>query len=218
MKEFTPQEDIPANGAELIFQLLYDPTTSSDPIPPSMRPVSPSPPLVAPTESATLSRHSATSSAWEQVSPAMSSGEDLSPPASGSGLSGEEMMSVPRSRHQAPPVFPLSERRPGHSHAVSTQATRPAQPPSLTLALFTAPRHITVARVFAVLGINLVLPFINGVMLGFGEIFAREVVLVGRGLYRDSGWRGLLGLQPAQESGYRRGVAGVGLSGSGGFP
>lgn len=30
---------------------------------------------------------------------------------------------------------------------------------------------------FASLAINLLLPFVNGVMLGFGEIFAKEVVI-----------------------------------------
>jgi hypothetical protein len=73
--------------------------------------------------------------------------------------------------------------------------------------------------VIAVLGINLVLPFINGVMLGFGEIFAREVVRVGKLVYR--GERGLFGWRRrggSDDFAGGRGVTSVGLSGSGGFP
>ena len=84
------------------------------------------------------------------------------------------------------------------------------------------PSHLTFSRVVAVLGINLVLPFINGVMLGFGEIFAREVVKVGRIWYREGGSSVgmLLGKKEEGRSSFggARGVAAVGLSGSGGFP
>lgn len=73
----------------------------------------------------------------------------------------------------------------------------PKQPPSLALSLFTMPSHRSLLRITAVLGINLVLPFINGVMLGFGEIFARETVQWTRrwwrgevGLGRSTGWVG----------------------------
>lgn len=73
------------------------------------------------------------------------------------------------------------------------------------------------------LGINLVLPFINGVMLGFGEIFAREAFKVGRMVFRGErslfGWnRGGSDLERGERGAGGRGVAGVGLSGSGGFP
>jgi hypothetical protein len=34
-----------------------------------------------------------------------------------------------------------------------------------------------VRALFSSLAINLLLPFVNGVMLGFGEIFAKDVVL-----------------------------------------
>lgn len=84
---------------------------------------------------------------------------------------------------------------------------------------------MSVTRLVAVLGINLVLPFINGVMLGFGEIFAREVVKVGVLVFRGErslfGWargRGWGGAEAGEARGGGRGVAGVGLSGSGGFP
>jgi hypothetical protein len=87
----------------------------------------------------------------------------------------------------------------------SSQNTPPAQPPSLTLSLFTDYSRLSVARVVAVVGINLVLPFINGIMLGFGEIFAREAVQVGRTWWRQGNLFGLTG---------SRGVGNVGLSGS----
>jgi len=92
-----------------------------------------------------------------------------------------------------------------------------------------------------VVGINVILPFINGIMLGFGEIFAREAVQVGRTWWRESGswfgasrrtnggWRdavrggGVDGTGEGRDRGVEsyggaRGVSGVGLSGSGGFP
>jgi len=49
---------------------------------------------------------------------------------------------------------------------------------SATLVMFDpkVPRRTRVIALFASIGINFVLPFINGVMLGFGEIFARGLV------------------------------------------
>jgi len=197
-----------------------------------------------PSESETLSRQSATSQAWVKVSGSPSSAEDLSPPGSGSGFSGEEMMSASRSGSQvgiakAGPVsrepksgpsrgnqrsnvpVPRPEQRDSGSHQ-----TPPAQPPSLTLSLFTMPSHLSFFRVVAVMGINLVLPFVNGVMLGFGEIFAREVVKVGKIWWKEGG--SLLRSTERRSSSEAhdmdrsfaggRGIAGVGLSGSGGFP
>ncbi|ORY26721.1 hypothetical protein BCR39DRAFT_252725 [Naematelia encephala] len=205
----------------------YDPTTSTEPLPPSMQESTPASPLPVPTESATLSRHSATTSAWANVSGSggpFSSGED-SPRESGSGMSSGEMIDIP----------PASTSQAGQAttdatpHGISSGPDNssagpsggqnndgpPTQPPSLTLSVFTMPSHLTFSRVVAVLGINLVLPFINGVMLGFGEIFAREVVRVGQIWYRDSGifgWR----RSPRGSTG-GRGTTGVGLSGNGGF-
>lgn len=90
----------------------------------------------------------------------------------------------------------------------------PSQPPSLTLSLFTS--RLTPARIAAVVGINVVLPFINGVMLGFGEIFARECIRFVRGVWRGEraalGWRGVAGV------GLREGARAVDVSGSASFP
>jgi hypothetical protein len=181
-------------------QTAYDPTTSTEPLPPSMSD-SPSPTIAPPTESATLSRHSATSGAWEEISGPSSS------PSHGSAESNDDIVKVPHPRDRQP-------------QPTQNQQTPPAAPPSLTLSLFTMPGHLSVGRVTAVLGINLVLPFINGVMLGLGEIFAREAVKVGRLWYREGG--GLFGLFSGRRSsggnGGSRGVSSVGLSGSGGFP
>ncbi|KAF8575234.1 hypothetical protein K439DRAFT_1665143, partial [Ramaria rubella] len=55
---------------------------------------------------------------------------------------------------------------------------RPPAPPSVTLAIFDSslsPRARALALVSS-LAINLLLPFVNGVMLGFGEIFAKNIV------------------------------------------
>ncbi|KAK4683839.1 hypothetical protein P7C73_g6380, partial [Tremellales sp. Uapishka_1] len=206
----------------------YDPTTSSDPLPPIYQ--DSSPPI-------TQSRHSAVSQTWEEVSATPSSAEDLSPPASGSGLSGEEMMDVPRSsnpigRGLTDPtpkdISPLGLSAPDNGQSQGRgqgQNQPPSQPPSLTLSVFTMPSHLSVSRVVAVLGINLLLPFINGVMLGFGEIFARETVKFGKVWWREG--KSLFGgrtqrnwgeSENSQAYGAGRGVASVGLSGSGGFP
>jgi hypothetical protein len=76
--------------------------------------------------------------------------------------------------------------------------------------MFTSPNNLSVSKVLAIVGINLVLPFVNGVMLGFGEIFAREAVRTGK-----FWWRNGISLFGRGNSG--RGTSGVGLSGSGGF-
>lgn len=171
----------------------YDPTTSTDPIPPIFQDPKPVAPAPAPTESATLSRHSATSQAWEEISGQSSgSGEQVSPPRSSGS---DDIVQVPSNPEKAP------------------EAPRPpTQPPSLTLTLFTNASSLSIPRIFAVIGINLVLPFINGVMLGFGEIFAREVVKVGKAVWR--GERSLFNWNRGSGLG-GRGTTGVGLSGAG---
>ncbi|KAG8765155.1 hypothetical protein FRC12_007658 [Ceratobasidium sp. 428] len=54
----------------------------------------------------------------------------------------------------------------------------PVAPPSLTLTIFdsNAPTRTRIVALVSSLAINMFLPFVNGVMLGFGEIFARNVV------------------------------------------
>ncbi|KIR62478.1 hypothetical protein I314_03421 [Cryptococcus bacillisporus CA1873] len=174
-------------------QPIYDPTTSTDPIPPIFQDPKPVTPAPAPTESATLSRHSATSQAWEEISGRSSgSGEQVSPPRSSGS---DDIVQVPSNPEKAPET-PLP----------------PTQPPSLTLTLFTNPSSLSIPRIFAVIGINLVLPFINGVMLGFGEIFAREVVRVGKAVWR--GERSLFNWGRGSGLG-GRGTTGVGLRGTG---
>lgn len=170
---------------------MYDPTTSTEPLPPSMQDSSsPSPTL--PTDSVMQSRHSTTSQAWEEINRSSSSG------------SGEDLVEVSK------PSSPQQSGSAAHQQP-------PSHPPSLTLSVFSSPSTLSVSRVVAVLGINLVLPFINGVMLGFGEIFARQVVSAGRAWY----WEGsnfihkLVGRDTRDRS---SGVSGVGLSGSRGFP
>ena len=146
----------------------------------------------APTESITQSRHSTTSQAWENISGPSSSSPDGS--------------------QESDDLVKVSRPRPSKAQAAA-EAFSPVVPPSLTLSLFTMPGHLSAGRVAAVLGINLVLPFINGVMLGFGEIFAREVLRAGRVWYHGGGSfvAHLFG------RGNGRGVGGVGLNGSGGF-
>ncbi|KAF8899956.1 hypothetical protein CPB84DRAFT_1779830 [Gymnopilus junonius] len=68
---------------------------------------------------------------------------------------------------------------------------RSQQPPnSVTLAIFdsTLSTRTRVTAFLSSLAVNLFLPFVNGVMLGFGEIFAKEVVM---------GWLGWKNSGPA---------------------
>ncbi|OWZ76567.1 hypothetical protein C365_04718 [Cryptococcus neoformans Bt85] len=188
-------EDVLAGraGEKEVKAPAYHPTTSTDPIPPIFQDPKPVAPAPAPTESATLSRHSATSQAWEEISGQSSgSGEQVSPPRSSDS---DDIVQVPSNPEKAPET-PLP----------------PTQPPSLTLTLFTNASALSIPRIFAVIGINLVLPFINGVMLGFGEIFAREVVKVGKAVWR--GERSLFNWNRSSGLG-GRGTTGVGLSGAG---
>ncbi|ORX40668.1 hypothetical protein BD324DRAFT_611731 [Kockovaella imperatae] len=192
-----------------VKQTAYDPTTSTEPLPPSMKqsmtssssPYDPSSPSsFHKIESGTLSRHSATSQAWEEISGHSSSPDQASP----HGQSEDDDM--------------VRISRPGSQRPGGPPSGPPAQPPSLTLSLFTGPSgSMSFPRILAVLGINLVLPFINGVMLGFGEIFAREFVKVGRIWWRTGGnfWAMMMGQEEPRGFGGARGVSGVGLRGNG---
>ncbi|WWC91619.1 uncharacterized protein L201_006565 [Kwoniella dendrophila CBS 6074] len=168
--------------------LSYDPTTSTDPIPPVFQdPVSVS---------------QTTSGAWEELSRGGSqpsgssgsgsgSGEEVSRPQSNSEESENDLVNIPSS-----------------SSNKDKPSQPPSQPPSLTLSLFN-PSQLTVKRVLAVIGINLFLPFVNGVFLGFGEIFAREVVRVGKLVLKGERTWYSFGRGAAS----RAGTGGVGLSG-----
>ena len=79
-----------------------------------------------------------------------------------------------------------------------------ADPPSLTLALVSAWRNTTwlqrAPALLAAVAINFGLPFINGVMLGLGELFAREFIGVRWGWatpFADTLNRGGVGLRAA---------------------
>ncbi|KAF9476701.1 hypothetical protein BDN70DRAFT_156305 [Pholiota conissans] len=60
-----------------------------------------------------------------------------------------------------------------------TQPAPQPAPVSLTLAIFDSSlsTRTRVTAFFSALAVNLFLPFVNGVMLGFGEIFAKNVVM-----------------------------------------
>ncbi|QRW04296.1 hypothetical protein RhiLY_03295 [Ceratobasidium sp. AG-Ba] len=70
------------------------------------------------------------------------------------------------------------EKEHHHHRHHHKHASAPATPPSLTLTVFdsNASTRTRVVALVSSLAINMLLPFINGVMLGFGEIFARNVV------------------------------------------
>ncbi|WOO79236.1 uncharacterized protein LOC62_02G002764 [Vanrija pseudolonga] len=145
------------------------------------------------------------SQTWEEISAPHSSVEDISASSPDRNVSDE--------KHSTATGLPVQT-----SHAVGAGAADnggPTQPPSLTLSIFTNHGALTARRVLAALGINLVLPFINGIMLGLGEITAREAVRVGRLWWR--GERAIAGIWHRKPSSGAGSVSGVGLSGSGGF-
>ena len=77
---------------------------------------------------------------------------------------------------------PERTETPSPSHRHTSPATGPTGPTgclSATVAIFdsTLSTRTRVKALFSSLAINLLLPFVNGVMLGFGEIFAKNVVL-----------------------------------------
>ena len=78
------------------------------------------------------------------------------------------------------PSLPHSPEHSLHApQATTTPAARPATTASVTLAVFdpTLPTRARIWALFSSLSINMFLPFVNGVMLGFGEIFAKTVIV-----------------------------------------
>ena len=66
-----------------------------------------------------------------------------------------------------------------HGHAHAHAGTGAAPPRTATLAVFDSslsPKTRALALLASV-AINVLLPFVNGVMLGFGEIFAKKVII-----------------------------------------
>ena len=65
---------------------------------------------------------------------------------------------------------------PSQNHPAPSQL---ALPPTATLAIFdsTLSTRTRVKALFSSVAINMLLPFVNGVMLGFGEIFAKNVIM-----------------------------------------
>ncbi|GAA5820790.1 hypothetical protein JCM3770_000994 [Rhodotorula araucariae] len=121
---------------------------------------------------------------------------------------------APAQRSASPSRSPSRSRSP--SPLPSDSPSRPAHAadsaPSLTLALasawHTAPWSRKLWAVLASLAINVGLPFVNGVMLGFGELFARNVVGV------RLGWP-LASASASASSPGRANTAGVGLRAAG---
>ena len=75
---------------------------------------------------------------------------------------------------------PSRPHSPEHTHAPrTTAAPLPLAAASASLAVFddTLPNRTRVWALITSLSVNMILPFVNGVMLGFGEIFAKTVVV-----------------------------------------
>jgi len=138
-------------------------------------------PLPSRIESSTISEEdgSRISRHWEDVHSLASSFPSL--PENVSFSSSPEMVPPPTMHEADDRISSDGKRHPTQDAGLPTArqpGTRASQPPSLTASIFgrgLTPR----ARVLAIissLAINMLLPFVNGVMLGFGEIFARNVI------------------------------------------
>ncbi|KAH8994968.1 hypothetical protein EDB92DRAFT_1814910 [Lactarius akahatsu] len=77
------------------------------------------------------------------------------------------------------PSRPHSPEHTTHVSRVAAPAPAPPAAASATLAVFddTLPTRKRVLALITSLSVNMLLPFVNGVMLGFGEIFAKTVVV-----------------------------------------
>lgn len=139
-----------------------------------------------------------------------STGENDSPPSSSTvepTTSQTTASPAPLARRRSSSPPPPPERRPSESHAADSA-------PSLTLAIssawHTAPWSRKVWAIIASVAINVGLPFVNGVMLGFGELFARNVLGVRFGwpLHNNTSTTG---------SSSRANTGGVGLRSAGAY-
>lgn len=167
-----------------------------------------------------LASGSQPASAPTTSAPPSTSWEEVSAP-SGPQSSDTSSDNLP-SKRQTEKAFEDTTGMPVVSSANPSSASPSVPQPSLTLSIFTRPGSLTLSRVVAALGINLVLPFINGVFLGLGEIFAREAVRVGRIWWKQERTRDTrttrdTGKGWSASDGRGRGIPGVGLSGAGGF-
>lgn len=124
---------------------------------------------------------------WEEVPSLASSFPSL--PENISTASSQEKVTSPSIAETAPAATskdaPASAPTHSSPNAPASQSARPS-PPSMTLSIFNTSLPIRTRAIAFVsaLTINMFLPFVNGVMLGFGEIFARSVIAP---LF---GWRG----------------------------
>jgi hypothetical protein len=96
---------------------------------------------------------------------------------------------------------PHHRHHPDQTHP-SNQAA-PPQPPTATLSAFDSSlsTKTRVKALMASLTINLFLPFVNGVMLGFGEIFAKNVILGWLGWSNSAPATAQVGLRRSKETG-----------------
>ncbi|GAA5961065.1 hypothetical protein JCM3765_006524 [Sporobolomyces pararoseus] len=150
-------------------------------------------------------------SATNEETPVLTSTEENESPSSSSTLelttsqTPRNPAPLARRRSSSPP--PPPERRPSESHAADSA-------PSLTLAIssawHTAPWSRKLWAIIASVAINVGLPFVNGVMLGFGELFARNVLGVRFGwpLHNNTSTTG---------SSSRANTGGVGLRSAGAY-
>lgn len=116
---------------------------------------------------------------WVQISPSLGSSYPSISLSDPSGLS-----SSPAPRPSPPPSCSPTQR-----HKSSVEERNTAIPPSTLPSIMdhTVTRRTRFSLIVSSLAINLFLPFVNGVMLGFGEIFAKNVLVGWFGWRTQSG-------------------------------
>ncbi|GAA5910319.1 hypothetical protein JCM8208_006005 [Rhodotorula glutinis] len=162
----------------------------------------------APVASTSTAAEPAFSSFASTSTPAVSSPPPSAPVA-------QRSSSRSPSRSRSPSPLRLARRASGADDDDESAAPHKSadSAPSLTLAIasawHTAPWTRKMWAVLASVAINVGLPFVNGVMLGFGELFARNFIGV------RLGWP-LGGSSSSSSSGARANTSGVGLRAAGG--
>lgn len=211
------QQDTCASSSD--WEAISHRTSTDVPAPAPPAPPPPPPPQpVAPSQVSVIRRSFLRPSETTQSHPAPPSSTDAQtthsrPPAPAPAPAGAataaDPIGSPNWEHvSSSPTssFPsMSFPEPSRPHSPAPRAAATAAPPpaaSATLAVFddSLPKGTRVWALITSLSVNMFLPFVNGVMLGFGEIFAKTVVV---------GW---LGWGPAVATNVGLGVPSAGSS------
>ncbi len=133
--------------------------------------LTPSPPVVVGHERLNSEADSPKHDKWEDIpSELTSSYPSISFPSDPHSPSSSHLLQHDHKHHP-------HEHDPSHPHHHGEPAKQGPSGPTFAVFDPTLSRKTRVLALFSSLAINIMLPFVNGVMLGFGEIFAKNVVI-----------------------------------------